>query len=69
MARNCSRAYVLTDSSKLNKAPFGAWAVLPQTFTLITDYTASETDLTPFANDPHIEVIVAPKITRSSAGG
>ena len=49
----CSRAgevIVLADSSKLNHAPFHAWAKLPENWTLITDAAATESQLEPFRN-------------------
>lgn len=47
----CSRAnevFVLADSSKLNQAPFHAWAKLPDAWTLITDMAVTDAQLVPF---------------------
>lgn len=47
----CARAHqivVLADATKLGHAPFHAWALLPEGWTLVTDESATEEQLRPF---------------------
>ena len=48
--------YVLAHAAKLGRRPFHAWAPLPPDVTVVTDSTATEEQLRPFA-DAGIEVV------------
>lgn len=50
MCRQASTVVVLADTSKLEAAPFYAWAKLPARWTLVTDDSATEEQLLPFRN-------------------
>ncbi|MBX9391512.1 DeoR/GlpR family DNA-binding transcription regulator [Streptomonospora nanhaiensis] len=49
MAQRSDRVYVLVHAAKLGRRPFHAWAKLPDHWTLVTDHTAPEEALAPFA--------------------
>lgn len=59
MARNAEEVYVLTDATKLGRAPFHSWAPLDLPWTLITDQNATEDQLAPF-RDAGVTVMIAP---------
>ena len=60
MMARAGQVYLLADSTKLGRAPFGAWAPLDGPWTLITDSSASEAQLAPFRDLPDVTVIVVP---------
>ncbi|MFJ2256932.1 DeoR/GlpR family DNA-binding transcription regulator [Streptomyces sp. NPDC087844] len=49
MARRATHTYVLAHAAKLGRAPFHAWATLPPGWSLVTDASATEADVAPFA--------------------
>lgn len=57
MCARSARVVVLADASKLGRAPFHAWAKLPEAWTLITDGSATEEQLEPF-RAADVEVLV-----------
>lgn len=59
MAAQAAEVYVLADSSKLGRAVQRAWAPLDRPWTLITDASATESQLAPFRALPGVTVLVA----------
>ncbi|QCQ17591.1 DeoR/GlpR family DNA-binding transcription regulator [Microbacterium sp. RG1] len=57
MAQRGRKVYVLADSSKLDQAPFDAWADVGE-YTLITDSAATPAQLASFERAPNVEVVV-----------
>jgi len=60
MARRGDHVYVLADATKLGKRPFHAWAQLPKPWTLVTDDSASDSQVELFrAAGVTVEVVPA----------
>ena len=62
MAQRTEKAYVLAHGVKLGTAPFHAWARLPLPWTLVTDSTASDENLSAFVAEG-VTVVVADGIS------
>jgi len=60
MARHADEVYVLTDATKLGRAPFHFWAPLNRPWTLVTDENATQDQLAPFRDAPGVTVMIAP---------
>ncbi|MDR3670335.1 MAG: DeoR/GlpR family DNA-binding transcription regulator [Holophaga sp.] len=59
MMAQAKEVYVLADSSKLGRASQQFWAVLPATWTLITEADAGEALLEPFRRMPGVRLLLA----------
>lgn len=60
MARRSERVYVLVHAAKLGKRPFHAWARMPESWTLVTDSSAEDSAVRPFAASGVDVVVVDP---------
>ncbi len=61
MMSRADHVYVLAHGAKVGLAPFHSWAVMPPSWTLVTDSTVSPEALQPFS-DGEIQVVVAPDL-------
>lgn len=68
MAERSRRVFVLTDSSKLGRASFDAWAPLDHPYTLVTDSGATDEQLAPFRELGHVSIVVVPVPGRQRSG-
>lgn len=59
MMAQAEEVYVLADSSKLGRASQPFWAILPATWTLVTEADAGEALLEPFRRMPGVRVLLA----------
>ncbi|HTH16727.1 MAG TPA: DeoR/GlpR family DNA-binding transcription regulator [Magnetospirillum sp.] len=59
MAAQAAEVYVLADASKLGSATQNFWALLPGRWTLVTDRSATDAQLEPFARQPLVRIIKA----------
>lgn len=59
MIEQASEVYVLADASKLGFSGRQAWTPLDRPWTLITDSSATSSQLAPFEENPNITVMVA----------
>lgn len=59
MAAQAAEVFVLADASKLGRATQNFWAPLPGRWTLITDSSATDAQVEPFARLPLVRVIRA----------
>ena len=57
--RHAAVVFVLADACKLGRADQPHWALLPARWTLITDASASEEEIEPFARMKPVRVIRA----------
>ena len=60
MMSRAEHTYVLAHADKLGQSPFHAWAVMPRTWTLVTDESADPVALQAF-RDNGIDVVIAPR--------
>ncbi len=61
MMSRADHVYVLAHGSKIGDAPFHAWALMPDQWTLVTDGTATPASLKVFS-DRGIDVVVVPDL-------
>jgi DeoR family transcriptional regulator, fructose operon transcriptional repressor len=59
MAAQAAEVFVLADASKLGRASQQFWAPMPRRWTLITDASASDEQIAPFARHHGIQVVRA----------
>lgn len=59
MVRAAEELYVLADATKLAASPAHWWTPIERPWTLITDASASERQLQPFRDSPHVTVVIA----------
>ena len=59
MMRQAAEVFVLADATKLGRADQPHWALLPARWTLITDASASDAQIEPFARMKPVRVIRA----------
>lgn len=69
MAERARQVFVLADSSKIGRAPAGAWAPLDHPYTLVTDSGATDTQLAPFRERGFVSIIVVPVPGRQRSRG
>ena len=67
MIAQANEVYVLADAGKLGRAASQAWTPLDRAWTLITDDSATETQLQPFRELAHVAIQVAPVAASSLA--
>ncbi len=68
MMSRADHVYVLAHGAKIGHAPFHAWAVMPTTWTLVTDATADPAELTRF-RDAGVEVVTVELPEQTSPTG
>ena len=59
MVAQAAEVFVLADASKLGRASQQFWALMPKRWTLITDASASDEQLAPFARHHGVQIIRA----------